>query len=367
MSDEVQVFSPNASLENTSATASTTATVTASNIGLIFPNVKKKHADRFKLYQTSGLKLSNRGLCSGKAMLTSNGFSNLSLSNVSSVEKFVFFVGYARSGHSMIGSVIDAHPDMVIAHEYFLFDKCIDMLKQGKDMFEDKVKLFNSLYVNSFLTAKCGWRSGANSAKGYNFKMNLHWQGTFNRLSVIGDKSGGSAAEWIATAVGQSCLQNMMKLNVPLVAIHVVRNPYDMIATSVIYTVYGLVDKATLGSNKHVTEDQLLHAARSIFDLASTISNLSSLFSERLTILEVHIEDYIQSPRSVIEELCHSLGVDCPQDYVEECTMKVYSSVSRSRDHIAWPPKVRYFVDQQMKAFPFFKGYSFKNDFRSHT
>ena len=42
-------------------------------------------------------------------------------STVNSVEKFVFFVGYRRSGHSMIGSVMDAHPDMIIAHEYLLF------------------------------------------------------------------------------------------------------------------------------------------------------------------------------------------------------------------------------------------------------
>ena len=134
-----------------------------------------KHIDRLNsLYRITGQILGNNSLCSSKVMLTSNdGFSNLSLSSVNNVEKFVFFVGYARSGHSMIGSVIDAHPDMVIAHEYFLFDKCIDMLKQGKDMFEDKVKLFNSLYANSFLTARCGWRSDANTVKGYNFNINL--------------------------------------------------------------------------------------------------------------------------------------------------------------------------------------------------
>jgi len=27
------------------------------------------------------------------------------------------FVGYPRSGHSVIGSLLNAHPDMVVAHE----------------------------------------------------------------------------------------------------------------------------------------------------------------------------------------------------------------------------------------------------------
>ena len=62
------------------------------------------------------------------------------------VEKFVFFVGYPRSGHSIIGSVMDAHPDIVIAHEYFLFSECASQLKVGASIFENKIQLFNELY-----------------------------------------------------------------------------------------------------------------------------------------------------------------------------------------------------------------------------
>ena len=32
------------------------------------------------------------------------------------IKKFVFFAGYARSGHSIIGALMDAHPHVVIAH-----------------------------------------------------------------------------------------------------------------------------------------------------------------------------------------------------------------------------------------------------------
>jgi hypothetical protein len=35
----------------------------------------------------------------------------------SSVRTFVLFVGYPRSGHSLIGSIMDAHPNIIIAHE----------------------------------------------------------------------------------------------------------------------------------------------------------------------------------------------------------------------------------------------------------
>jgi hypothetical protein len=43
-------------------------------------------------------------------------------SHLSEVERFALFIGYPRSGHSLIGSMLNAHPDMVIAHELGVFD-----------------------------------------------------------------------------------------------------------------------------------------------------------------------------------------------------------------------------------------------------
>ena len=42
---------------------------------------------------------------------------------INHVNCFLFFVGYARSGHSIIASMLDAHPNVAIAHEYALFVK----------------------------------------------------------------------------------------------------------------------------------------------------------------------------------------------------------------------------------------------------
>lgn len=43
---------------------------------------------------------------------------NLSLSTqvINRVKKFMFFVGYQRSGHSIIGTLVDAHPHVVISN-----------------------------------------------------------------------------------------------------------------------------------------------------------------------------------------------------------------------------------------------------------
>ena len=46
-----------------------------------------------------------------------NAFTPLTQREIEEVKTFVLFVGFARSGHSIVGTLLDAHPDIVIAHE----------------------------------------------------------------------------------------------------------------------------------------------------------------------------------------------------------------------------------------------------------
>ena len=50
-------------------------------------------------------------------------FEPLPASVIDAVQHFVFFIGYARSSHSIIGSLLDAHPNVVIAKQtHWSFD-----------------------------------------------------------------------------------------------------------------------------------------------------------------------------------------------------------------------------------------------------
>ena len=291
-----------------------------------------------------------------------NNFEPLSQSAVERVQKFVFFAGYPRSGHSMIGSVMDAHPNMVIAHEYFLLVKCVKLRNMKTNIFSNKAELFNSLYEDSFFASKCGWRSDKNRGKGYNFNLNSKWQGTFSQLKVIGDKSGGSTSQFISKREGKLCLQQMIhSFEIPIIAMHVVRNPYDMIATALAYRKKNV---KRIHWTKHVKQNVSVQLqmtfSRAVLKLADSVVEVKKY----VPVVEVHIEDFIDNPSKIIVELCHSLGVDCPQEYVEECTAKAYRNVSRTRDVISWSPSVLSFIDQKMTEYPFFEGYTFKDDYR---
>ena len=58
-----------------------------------------------------------------EATSTSLGSKSLTDSQIDGVERFVLFIGHARSGHSIIGSMMDAHPNMVISHEFQVLEK----------------------------------------------------------------------------------------------------------------------------------------------------------------------------------------------------------------------------------------------------
>jgi hypothetical protein len=64
--------------------------------------------------------MKGRGITLGSAG-KGGGFSASSLSArrkpYANLERFCMFLGYPRSGHSMIGALLDAHPEMAVAHE----------------------------------------------------------------------------------------------------------------------------------------------------------------------------------------------------------------------------------------------------------
>ena len=292
------------------------------------------------------------------------GFQPLTSAEVKGVERFVFFIGYPRSGHSFIGSVLDAHPNVIIAHEYMLIRECTEHLKLGENIFQDKVSLFNTLYKNSFAAANCGWRSNKTTSKGYNLDVHGQWQGSFDHLRIIGDKSGGLTSISVRDGQGMPCLKEMTDtLDIPITAVHVVRNPYDMIATAILYgmsskgaTVSELREKVQRPSLQNQMEQ-----ARSVFGLASAVVDIKAL--QGLSVVEIHSENFIRDPKTTLATLCSGLGVPCFQDYVEECYQKTYRKISRTRDKIEWDPTVLDYISKEMTKFPFFQGYTFNESY----
>ena len=104
------------------------------------------------------------------------------------VETFVMFIGYPRSSHSLVGAILDAHPEIIIPHEYDLMGK---WKKLSPDKFKSRNNIFSALHQLSMKQAMFGIRASANNTRlRGNFTYTYHvpdlWQGGYqNRIKVI--------------------------------------------------------------------------------------------------------------------------------------------------------------------------------------
>ena len=321
---------------------------------------------------------------------------NLPSDVVNRVEKFVFFIGYQRSGHSIIGSFMDAHPHMVIAHEFMLFTKWKELEDEyhRTDHFNSlktKSLLFSSLYWDSHADADHGWRSGQLKNKNYTLTIDSQWQGRYDGyIRVIGDKSGGAT-----TTVYTSSPKNFelyladlkRTVGIPVKVLHVVRNPFDMIATDALYlegkrqrpetgikqAVFVSNFKKKLGELKAAGRLAEFEASRfnnqtllesrtkSISRLAYGNRNIIRLIGEK-NVLELHNSDLVKDPMSTLNKICTFLEVDCSHKYLKACADKVFKTVSNTRELVSWPPSTREKVENLIKQLTFLSRYSFDSD-----
>ena len=285
------------------------------------------------------------------------GWKPLNRSDLDSVENFLIFMGWPRSCHSIIGSMLDAHPNIIVAHEYFLFQK----LKVHPGLIQRKV-LYNQLYNNSYVNARRGWRTTQQTQKGYSLSMDGLWQGKFTSLKVIGDKCGGDMTRMYHKSKGQfRTLYQMLKANVkvPIKVLQVVRNPFDMIATVALYRGSGKREVKVNATTTHKYSDSriLKGAIKSVMDISQAIMRMVPEMG--LSPLEVHCEDLIADPAKTISHICQFLDLECSADYLQMCVDKTFKNVSKSRHLVEWDPETLYSLINHIQKFPFFHRYSF--------
>ena len=119
------------------------------------------------------------------------GSSALTQGVVNHIKKFILFIGYPRSGHSIVGSLMDAHPHMVIANEFLLlrnwkyFSDREKEYGESNPFYKHKSYLFNTLYRWSYWDTTDGFRSEQNTKKNYTLSIDSSlWQGKFDKYNI---------------------------------------------------------------------------------------------------------------------------------------------------------------------------------------
>ncbi len=245
------------------------------------------------------------------------------------VETYCMFIGYPRSGHSLVGALLDAHPEMIIAHEF----DTLRFLNLGFN----REQLYYLILENSKRYAKNG-----REQSGYSYDVPNQWQGKFRKLRVIGDKKGRHSTQ---LAGEDAALFDRLRhmVGVPVKFFHVVRNPYDNIAT---------MSKVRPG-------ETLQSSMEFYFFLCQTITELKNRI-DSADILDIPHESFIENPKEALGRCCRFLGLDAPEDYLTDSASIVFKSPNLSRHKVTWSPELISTVAERMKAFPFLQGYTFE-------
>lgn len=244
------------------------------------------------------------------------------------VERFVMFVGYSRSGHSLVGSLLNAHPDVVIGHQ-------LDALRYLRARFRRE-----QLYAMLLVADRRYQRRGRTSNKGrFNYSVPDQWQGRVRRLRVIGDKRGESSTN--ALHDDPALLERLCHhVDVPVKLVHVVRNPYDNISTMAV--------------RYHL---DLPAAADRYFGLCAKTADLRREVPAG-DWLDLRHEELISDTAASLRRLCQFLGVEADERYVADCAAIVYDRPHQSRREAPWEPGLIADVGQRMAGHAFLDGYA---------
>ena len=242
------------------------------------------------------------------------------------VRIYALFAGYPRSGHSLVGAMLNAHRNAVISHEL----NVSNLFLAGCDR--------NVVY--SRILARASWFNLKGNRSNYEYQIPKQWQGRFEAIHVIGDKGGG----WVADAIGKHPdLLNKIRdtVRVPLRFIHVVRNPFDNIAA--------------------ISKWHPLSIDESIdhyFSLCQTMSWLLTALDSS-EIITVHHEDFIRTPEATLSEVCTFLNLHPDAEYLAACASITFEKPTNSRLGVQWSAAHLERIEQQRQSFAFLRGYDF--------
>lgn len=256
-----------------------------------------------------------------------------------SVEKYCMFVGYPRSGHSLVGSLLDAHPNIIIGHEL----NALKLFKQGVN----PRKIYYLLLQNSRRKARQGRQE-----TGYSYEVPNQWQGQFQTLKIIGDKKGSGTSRIIGD--NPEILNTLShNLDVPVKFIHVTRNPYDNIST--------IVSMAYLNKPElYRKKPDLTYGINAYFTKCETIAYFKKQIRES-DILDVRHESLIDKPKTVLSKLCNFLGVEINNNYLDDCASIVFKSPKKTRLKYEWSDELINQVKNKIDQYEFLQGYSYDN------
>ena len=273
---------------------------------------------------------------------------------------------FPRSGSTLLGYLLTAHRNIVIASEPAqsgenLYDGVPPMALLNHILYMDKIRFEEAKQqtpeiLGKDLSSDNMPKRTYNKQDRYIFIPN-QWQACCESLQVIGIKNSSQLARFLSVeSTFDKFKKSIKKAGIlHLKFIFTVRNPYDMLSTSVMYRLKN-PNLPPLSENKKyqmlrkrlkfqfVTRCEI---AEKIFELVGT----QNIFINK------H-EGMVASTTDQLNKLCDFLKVPTFPDYLNDCATVVSKKPNKSRHELEWPQEQKEEMAKLIDKYHFFAGYS---------
>jgi len=240
------------------------------------------------------------------------------LPDFDTLETWCMFFGYPRSGHSLVGALLNAHPEMLMSIE-------LDALSRVRDGV-GRAQLFAEIAGHERRFAADGRQHMS-----YDYTVDGAWQGRWRTLKVIGDKKGGRSSWWLHDE--PELLDRLREtVRLPMRFIHVVRSVWDNIATI-----------STRGMD-------LDRAIAWYFETCEAVAGIKARLPAE-SVFEMTHEGLIAAPHETLFALAGFLGIDRDRRWADACAAMISPRPSRTRHRVMWTAAQKAEVRRQVPRF----------------
>ncbi len=271
---------------------------------------------------------------------------------------FVQFAGFPRSGHSLVGSILDAHPGAVVSHE-------LDAMGLFDRGFSER-QVFALIARNSAEFERNGrWWNG------FSYAIEGGAGGRAAQPHVIGDKKG----DWAVRRVMEDpSLLDRLAQATPRRRrkwILVLRNPFDNVATMSLRK-GRLYDRLRIETPDRTDFRRRLEAEKGrgiageiqsdmVEDYARLCEGVAAMKAriDPGDWLEIRNESFLKAPEEGIAGLLRFADLAPDPDFIRRAAAIVHPGANLTRHELPWPDAAREAVEALTRKHDFLHGYRF--------
>lgn len=251
------------------------------------------------------------------------------LSSLQDVASVCLFIGHVKSGGSLTGAMLDAHPKIVMGDE-------VDVARLLRAGISGDAMLAE--FVRSARREASHGRVTARRLGGYSLEISGWSQGSSHRPRVIGASRPGPTTRYLADdpralpAIGEAFGGRRLRF------LHVIRRPENSIAAMV------------LRSGRDIVEAASDHA-RQCERLAKLRDQLGD------AVHPIWYESVLEDCAGTLEGVLGFLGVDPSHEYLRACADLVDPSLPPESARVTWADAAIGIVNESVQRFDFLAPY----------